>query len=422
MSLGKGGDDSVYQSPHYGSVDELGFQTILGMLTGQGITPSPEMNSNIVAEQLGGKYDSESGNISMPDGSQIKFDPLSNSFVDVNGGGAPASSQGTPGSRASGPVGGSTSPSSMSGYLEKANSSLGSINQDIYGNPDSVYNAFSSQNQKAYNPETGQYEDAQNTASQNLGADYYLDNYGQFLDQDYQASDPYSSKTYNAYDYQAPEVGSVENISDAARANIYQRGADKISSTYRDREQDTDEFIARNGSNLSSGRAGRLKDDLNEDRGRELTELQRTTDTEHELRTYNDAAHRRDLEAEYDYGTDARRGGESRYGEEFNRDEGRYGYETNRDEGRYAYEADQTQGKEKLGIAEGIDTSNRSQGFQELQANRQQDANKMTALLDMLRVYGGMDSTAASLEAAKANAMGSALGGLFGAAGSAIPG
>lgn len=419
--MGKKGGDDVYQSPHYKSTDDIGFQTLLGALTGQGVGPSPEINSNMVAEQLGGKYSPKTGLITMPDGSAIKFDPLLNTFVDASGPAkqVPNSSGVSGGGRNPGKPTTATSSGKPNAYLDKANETLQGLNSNVYGNPNSAYNLFSENNSQRYNAKTGQYEtpDAGAPADDSLSAENYLDQYGQYLDTAYNKTGPYQASEYNQFNYTSPTIGSVENISDAARADIYQKGADRISSAYRDEQQNLDDFLARNNSNLSSGRAARAKNEIAENRTRELTGLERQTETDHQMRKFNDAAHVRDMQASQDQQTQLSQGNENKTAQMFNQDENRYAYDTGNKENKYAYEAGQKQGQDKFGIVEGINTNNRNQAFQELQANRQQTANKQTWINDLLRIYAGQDATAAQLQAAKANAIGSTLGGLFGAAG-----
>lgn len=409
--MGKGGAD-VYQSEHTPQADELGFETVLGMLTGQGIAPSPTMNSSIVAQQLGGEYNADSDTIKMPDGSIIKFNALTNSFESVGGGtegkwqdysydrvdpatgktvrtnvsepsqldelrssGQQLYYQGKPATAAAG-----------SEYLNAANQTLAGLNESVYNNPSSAYNLFDTYGQKTYDPTTGQYRDLApgETPPQALTSDYYMSKYGSVFD-----------KPYEQFDYQAPTVGSVDNVSDAARMNIYQRGADRISQVYNEADQSNEAWAAEQGGGVNSGRLQKLRQKNLMDKSRDVGQLSKDVDTEHEMRNYEDAKHRRDLETSLAWDATKARGDESRYGQD------------------RAYD----QGTKKIATVEAIDSANRDRGFQDLQANRQQKLQQMSALLDMLRVYGGMDSTAAQLAAAQAQSAGSALSGLFGMTG-----
>ena len=415
-----------HTSQYIDEADQLGFQSVLGLLSGQGVSPSPALNSSIVAQQLGGDYDPASGNIVMPDRSVIGFDPNANQFVMRQG--------------------------ETDQWLSAANSSLSDLQGTVYDNPNSPWNMLSGDDQKFYNPRTGRYDStgAGKSGNAQTGKDY-LRNYGGYLDQDYQAQSPYEASSYTAapeygqrdyqdYDYTSPTIPGVENISEAARANIYQRGADKIASTFRERAEQTEDFISGQGGSLKGGRAERLRDEQMQDKGRALSELGRDVDTEHEMRVFQDKQRVRDMQAQQDFDTDLRRGeeakfgqlfgqGERRYGYESGRDEGRYGYEagrgenrygyeSGRDESRYGYEDEQRRGRERLGIVEGIDTKARDQAYQEFQGTRQQNLQKVSALLDLLRVYGGLEGNAVALKAAEAQSTGSALGGLFGGLGS----
>lgn len=426
---GKGGTD-VYQSPYTAETDQLGFQNLLGMISGNGIKPSGALNNSTVAQQLGGKYDPKTGYIVMPDGSKIKYNPLTNSYdqagkdasaynykdyaIDPSGTGFQSERAfrnyvnsgkqlyDLQGNQASMDVITPDNP-----YTSKANEILGTMDENVYNNDSSAWNMYANLgNQYQYNPTSGRYEQASSDIPSQMTSDNYLDKYGSYLDKGYSQSQPYQQ-----FDYQAPQLQSVDNISDAARASIYQRGADRISSTFRDNAQNTEDFISERGGSLSSGRAMALRKADQENKNRDLTQLDREVQTDHELRTYNDAVNRRDKQAAYDWEASMKRGGENQYG-----------YEAGRDENRYAFEDAQKRGRERMGVAESIDSKNRDQAFQELQANRQQTNNQFTALSDMLRIYGGMDSTAAQLEAAKAQAMGGALGGLFSGATSALGG
>lgn len=439
---GKGGD--VHQSENIGELDQLGFESILGLLSGQSLGSSPTLASSIVAAQLGGDYNEDSGVITFPDGSTATFDATTGAFV-----------------------------GDESDYLNMANQTYTDLEANVFSNPNSVYNLFSQQD-TYYNPETGRYETLEvgEEAPELLTSDYYLENYGDFFDEaydplsysenyqqdaytadTYDPSDPYETSEYSEYDYSAPQLEVLENISDTARQNIYQSGADQIISNFQDMNESTEDWIAMQGSNLSSGRAAQLYEDNQMDRDAELNALRRDVDTEHELRVYEDAKNVRDMQADYDWQEDQLEGEEARFGQEYGQDESRYAYESgvdesrfgqeydrderqyayesgvddarysyeaDQDEGRYGYESDYQRGLDKLSTVEGIDSTTQDRAFQEEQADRQQSLSVLTALNDLLRLYSGMDSTAAQLSAAESSAIGSALGGLFGGAGSAV--
>lgn len=466
---GKGGPD-VYQSPYSGQTDDLGFQTALGMISGQGVSPSPALNSSVVAQQLGGKYDNKTGNITMKDGSQIRYDALSGQFQNVGPGNSvsnfgqyyaqdPTKSStisgfgakeghnaatgnfktqddlqsyvdggGTVYDRQGNPVNFATGTTGTGGqYLDQANQTVSGLNTNVYNNPSSAYNMFNASGAKTYNPTSGQYEDASTNSSTTNGEDAlssssYMKNYGGYLDHPYNSYAKYNPELYQSYNYQSPTVKSVDNVSKAAKENEYQSGASNITNEFGDQTKDNTDFARRQGSSLSSGRLARMNNDTQMKKQTALEGLRRGVDQEYELRNYNDAAHVRDLQTAQDAETQKLNAGENQYGQTFNQGENRYGYEAGQKENQYAYESGQNQGREKLQAVEAINTANRGQAFQELQAQRQQEASKMSALLDMLRVYGGEDSTAVQLAAAQAQAAGAALGGLTSGIGSAAGG
>lgn len=393
-----GGGGGTHQSDNIGGLDQLGYESILGMLSGQGVTPSPAMSGSTIAAQLGGKYNADNGEITFPDGTRAKLDPSTGQYVSSGGStGKDGISWATKKAANDRNLAKGLDPiysigedpgNASSEYLNQANAAYKQFSQAVYDDPNSAYNLYSAQDAKTYNPATGKYE-AGTTSIETQNADYYMGKYGDFYD-----------KGYNQFDYNAPQLEALTPISDTVRQNIYQSGADQIVKNFQDINNATDEWVAMQGSNLSSGRAGQLKkDDLNQ-KNEGLSTLKRNVDNEFELRNYDDAKYVRDTNADYKWQEQGAQAGENRYG----------------------YESDYNRGKDKLGTAEAIDSANRDRGFGEYQADRQQNLNRQTALNDLLRVYAGMDSTAAQLEAAKAQGYGSALSGLFGAAGSAVGG
>lgn len=396
---GKGG--SPYRSDYLDEGDQLAWQTAQSFLSGQPVSPSPAMTGSYVAQSIGGSYDPKTNTVTAPDGSTLTYDPLAGQFTGGSGGGSLSSdwrsytkpdgstfkSQAEAESYISGGgdvyMGGksvNTANMTSSPYIDKANEIAATFSSNVYDDPNSAWNLYGSLgNEYSYNPSTGAYEQGAAGADQNMGADYYFGKYG----------DPFSQQ-YNQFDYTAPTVGSVDNVSDAARMNIYQRGADRIATNFRDQAQQTEDWISSQGGNLSSGRALALKNKDMEDKNRGLTELQRDTDTEHEMRNYNDAIRRRDMQTDLDWQAQKLRGDESRYGQNWTKD-----MATNR-----------------LATAEGLDAAQRDRSFGELQANRQQKLNQYGALSELMRIWSGLEGNWTNAQAAKAQAVGSALGGL----------
>lgn len=393
---GKGGDP--YRSAYLPEGDQLAWQTAQSFLSGQPVSPSPAMTGSYVAQSIGGTYDTKTNTVTAPDGTKLKYDPLSGQFTGsglsstdtdwqtyTKPDGTPFNSQSEAQNYISGggtvyQGGKAVDTSASSDYLNKANEIASTFSSNVYDDPNSAWNLYGSLgNEYSYDPTTGSYREGAADESQNMGADYYFGKYG----------DPFSQQ-YNQFDYTAPTVGSVDNISDAARMNIYQRGADRIATNFRDQAQQTEDWISSQGGNLSSGRALALKNKDMENKNRGLTELQRDTDTEHEMRTYNDAVRRRDMQTDLDWQAQQKRGEESRYGQDWTRD----------------------MGTKRLATAEGLDAAQRDRSFGELQANRQQKLNQYGALSELMRIWSGLEGNWTNAQAAKAQAVGSALGGL----------
>lgn len=407
---GKGGDP--YRSDYLDEGDQLAWQTAQGMLSGQAVSPSPAMTGSYVAQSIGGKYDPNTLTVTAPDGTKLKYDPNTGQYSAgdsegnwsqyyksdgtkfsssqdaqsyISSGGQLMSQGSRGGLTPADPSKLSFDSGSSSPYVNQANQIAGQFSSEVYDNPDSAWNLYASLGDSAkYNPTTGAYETGTAGADQNLNADYYFGKYG----------DPFSQE-YKAFDYQSPTIGSVDNISDAARMNLYQRGADKIATNFRDQAQQTEDWLSSQKGSLSSGRALALKNKDMENKNRSLQELQSDVDTQHEMRNYQDAINKRNMQADYDFKSQAQRGDESRYGQDWQRD----------------------QGKQKLGFAEGLDSAQRDRAFQELQANRQQKLNQYGGLTDLMRIWSGLEGNWTNAQAAQSQAVGSALGGLFGGAG-----
>lgn len=377
---GKGGAD-IYQSDYREPVDTLGFETALGILSGQGIN-SPTLASSRVAQEMGGEIQDD-GSVKFPDGTVLNYNPSTQSYEQTSGGNVdysgyyrtnpsetfrgykthPSQQQGQ----------GFSSLADLQSYVAqggKVYDASGKVvdvpigtGGDYAGRANEVYqqyaqtqlptnDLFKSYQKQVYNPETGQYEAAATSSAQPqaMGSDYYLGKYGGFLDQPTQSLAP---------------------VSDSVRASIYQKGADRISSSFRDAQAENEKFIARQGGNLSSGRQAGLRRDITMEKNRNLQDLGQTVDTEAALRDYEDAKYRREVDRENQMN--------------------------------------------KFKSAEALDAGQRDRAFAELQADRQQKLSAQSALSDLMRIYAGQDATAASYAAAQANAAGSALGSIFGA-------
>ena len=362
----KGGDP--HTSPNIDALDNIGFQQIMGMLTGQSVTPSPDLSGATIAQQVGGKYDTNKKHIIFPDGTKAKLNPTSGKYELIT------------------KVGNIDLPNRSDGtdYLSLVNNAYDKFKTNVYDNPKSTYNLFTSQNDLVYNPKTGKYDSVDNVGDvPTLNSDYYMGKYGDFYDQNY---------TPTTFD--TNQVETLDPLSDQIRKNMYQSGADQIVKNFQNVANSRESWINQQGQNLSSGRAEKLRQDDELSKNAELSGLKRRTDTEFEIRNWEDAQKVRDENASRMERAQSAQESANQFGAGFN----------------------YNRGKDRLATAEAIDSGVRDRAFGELQANRQENANKITSLDDLLRIYAGMDSTAAQLQAAKAQGYGSALGGLFGAA------
>lgn len=387
--MSKGGAD-IYQSPYQEPVDTLGYETALSILSGQGINPSPTLASAQVAQQLGGTLNRD-GSIAMPDGSVIQYDPINQSFQSMAGGGNEgdySSYYRNAGSDFNGYKGSAQAPQGFDSYqelqnyvsgggqvydssgkavtvpvgatgdyLDRANQIYGEYQSSAGSNP--INDMFTSYQKQTYNPTTGQYEAASlsDVQPQSMGADYYLGKYGDFLNKPTQSLAP---------------------LNDSVRASIYQKGADRIASSFRDAQAENEKFVSRQGGGLSSGRLAGLKRETSMEKDRQLQDLGQTTDTEAKLRDYEDAKTTRAMDRENQM--------------------------------------------TKLATAESTDAAQKDRAFGELQADRQQKLSAQQALTDLMRIYAGQDATASQYAAAKANAVGSAFGGIMKGVGGAFGG
>lgn len=371
-----GGDNPVEQDPTRDENSLLRYQMQLGMLTGQPISPSPDLMGSILAQQMGGNYSTRKGIIRFDDGSSIKLDPLTGKWGPGSSGGG-QSTTGRYDKYTGKWIPGTSSPGitsdKMQQYIDMANQSTQDIRSSVFDDPNSAYNSLTKFNSQVYDPTTGQYVTKGSINPEVMDSNYYLSKYGGYLD-DANAATP--------YDYQ-----SLEPVNDSVRANIYQSGADKIATHLRDTQQATQDFVSRQGSNLSSGRAARLQAQDKEEADRARTALDRETKGEAELRRYEDANRLRELKG---------------------------------NEARWAYETNQRRGKEKLGIAEGIDTQLRNQGYREMMGDRQSRMDQLDRWLQAMGYNIQQNSNYAQYEAQKNAAGASALSGLLGAAGTAV--
>lgn len=409
-----GGADPV-RPEDLGNSNTLAWQQMLGMMSGNSVSPSPDLTGNMVAQQLGGTYDQKGQTIKMPDGSVVRYNPLTNSYEDISGNkssnidkfrtadGKTFSSADQlrsyvdNGGRLYRQAGRSLQDATIndvdfgtvdSPYANRANEITGNIKTTVYENPNSPWNNMKRLGQQQYyDAATGNYTpDA--TGSTNMGSAYYFDNGG----------GDYLNREYSPYDYEATKVADTENISDAARSNIYQRGADRIATNYRDTAQNTEDFIAQNGGSLSSGRAERLKNRDLEAKNRELLQLQRDTDTEHELRKYNTATRNAELNAGYVDQNQARRAEEARYG----------------------FENAASRGRERLSLHEALDAAQRDRAFQEKTANNAGIQAQNENLARLMQIWSGQEANWTNSQIAQQNAIGSAISSLAGGAGAAF--
>jgi hypothetical protein len=312
----------------------------------------------------------------------------------------------------------------------------------VFQNPSSAWNTLGQAfTQKYYDPKTGLYSST-TPAPQQPTSDYYLKSkaeggtgLGDFLNTkyvsqpEYQQSAAYNPFVYKDYNYQAPTVKSVDPVIDQAWEDMYGLRAKDTEARARENKASAEDWSARQGGSLGSGRLAGLNQDINRTTQTDLDTIRKDVSSQQALQKYQEAKDVRDQQLGLDWEAQKLRGGEARYGQDvglgeqhYGTEQGiaekKYGYETKGAEDKYAFEQGQKQGAQKLQSAEALDAAARDRAWAESQAGKQDTMNMLTYLDDLMRVYAGQDSTAAQMKASENAAIGSALGSLFGAAGS----
>ena len=387
------GTSGNYLSPNMGQIDEAGIQAIFKLLGESSGVMTPLMRSKIIAAQLGGSFNAQDGTITLPNGSKMQLDPSRGIFV-------------------------SNDPEAQQ-YISQANMMNQQVSQtggeQEYNPHTGRFEARRPDKPGNINPRTGQFEPATPLSSM-MGSEAYLSKFGDYLNKGY-TPESYTPQGFKDYNYQAPNVQSVSNISDAARANIYQRGADRIATTFRDKSQDLEDWSGRQGSTLSSGRLQREQQKLDTSKLRELSQFGKDADTDHEMRTFEDAKRVRDIKAQQDMDIERLRGDQNLLGQKFDTEDRRYGAEFGRGEKRYALEDLKKTGESKMNLATGLDAAQYDRAVSERQAAENKQSTALSALLDMFRAYSGQAASASDYAAKKAAAKSQVLGSAIGAAG-----
>ena len=404
MSFGKGGPD-IYQSPYYQAADTLAYEQLLGMTSGQPITPSPALNAQLLAQGRGGHYDARSGNVTFPDGGVVKFDPATGAFVAGNN-------------------------------SAQSNAAVASSNQyltekiaPVYGE-DSPYSLMGQRTfgDLEYDPETGRMVSG-SEKPQGMTGDYYMQKYGDYLNTPYEQSeyDPFNyqaASPYEQYNYENFTIPGVDNISQELVDKQITRAQDQVNRDAKQQRMALQGFLGRAGSDVGSGRAYLMEQDISNEQARKNQMASDELNTQHALRSFYDAQNVRDMQAAQALTVQDRRAGEARYSQDKASEESRFGqnvareekqksFDVGREEKQKAFDIGQQQGERRMGLASAADSDAYGRAFQQTQANRQQALQRVQAFQDMLRIYAGQDATAGQLEAQQAGGLTSALGGMF---------
>lgn len=411
---GKSGGSNIYQSPQMAPLDQIGSELLLSTITGQPIQQSPAISSQYVAQSTGGRYNPDTQTIQYPDGAVLSYDPASQSFSDAGanigaGGGGKGGENASPKATAANKI-----------LTEQ-------VQPNIYG-PNSAYNMFGSDTfgGKVYDPTSGNEVD-QAQKPQQLTGDYYLNKYGDYLNKGYTPVN-YDAQSYNPYqyqqfDYKSPDINTVNNVDQQLVQKQIAQGQDEVNQSAIAQRKNLEGFIANSGGSLSGGRAARLQNDLDVNTSRQNAVVADKLNSDQALRAFYDASHVRDLQVAQNMDVQKLRGGESRQGQDVAQSESKYAQDVGRQEkqkafdvaseqNRYGFEAGQNQGARKLEIASSADTNQANRAFQESQANRQQQLQKIQALQDFLRIYSQQNATAGQLNAQASHDVGDTLMGL----------
>jgi len=446
-----GGGTDVYQSDKDPGVDNYISSLISGWLTGQSVGDDPNFIGNRVAQTVGGSYDTKSGTVTAQGGAKYRVNP-DGSVTPMGGGGLPGDAkdyQDASGKKFNnmsdvytalynnqlfGQDGKQVDASKFNGPGQWDEQVFRAVDEAKTANadPNSPWNAMASNfQQKYYDPNTGAFTSTDPSTSKKTAEDYFQQ-YGGYLDQgytpqNYQKYEYSANPSYQQFDYKPQEVKSIAPVIDSAWDTKYNMLARDTEARGRDQRQEIDDFTAKQGGSLNSGRRLGLQKDLARDQDRTLGEYRSGVEADKAFAKRDDAVAVRDKNADYGWQAQKLRGDESRYGQDWAnkehaqqqkvaQDENLFGQEWARDEAKYGFEDNQKRGAAKLGMAEGMDTQMYNRANQERSMQQQNMGNMIGYLQDLLKIYGGQDATAVQRDAAQAQAIGSAFGGLTSAA------
>jgi hypothetical protein len=382
-----GGDPNIYQSPNAGSVDQLIQAIGLGTVSGGAISPNTTLSGQLVAQQIGGAYDSKTGQVIAPDGAKFKFDPTTGKFTQ-------ASSKGTmtiPGPRdprtgmpttRTVETGTEAKPSE---WADKINTAYADVDKNVFSNPYSAWSSLGGAfSPKYYNKETGLYETPEAGAEPptQQSAEDYFKQYGGYLDKSYtpteyqqstyektgyspsaayQTTDYTKSSPYQQYGYQAQDVKDLAPVADSAWEAEYNKRAGDTESRWRGREQEQQDWLGQQGSSLASGRRLAQDQAMETEKQGDLDKIRAEVEGEKAQQKFSEAGRARDLGLQYGWEAEKAKGEESRYGQGYDQAESRYAQEWgkamsdaaqkyNQEESRYG----QTWGRDENQMAQEI--------------------------------------------------------------------